>query len=288
VSTAPSLRGERVAGALLWRGGPAAALAAAAVALAAAVLAPAGLWTPAVVLPVLLVLGAVGWRLLGLVPVRPAPVWTAGLTVALATGFGVWAALTRSEQAVLRRDSGTYALFAQWIATRHGLPVDPHLDALGGAAALRIPDVTLASPGFFEVDGAGALGHGATVVLPQFLVGAPGLYSLGWWGAGWTGLFVVPAVLGALALLAFGGLTARLVGPRWAPLAVAALGLTQPVLHAARTTWSEAPALLLLLAAGALAVDAVTGDDVRVARLAGLLAGLAGLEIGRASCRERV
>jgi hypothetical protein len=278
VSGTPSLRGERVAGALLWRGGPAAAFAVTAVALSAAVLVPAGLWTPVVALPVLLVLGAVGWRLLRLVPVRPAPVWTAGLTVALAAGFGAWAALTRAEQVVLRRDSGTYALYAHWIATRHGLPVDPQLDAFGGAAkVLGIPGVTLASPGFFEVSGVDLLGHGGPVVLPQFLVGAPALYSLGWWGAGWTGLFVAPAVVGALALLAFGGLTARLVGARWAPLAVAALGLAQPVLHAARATWSEAPALLLLLAAVALAVDALSGDDVRLARLAGLLAGLAGL-----------
>jgi hypothetical protein len=240
------------------------------------VLVPFGLWTPVVALPVLLVLGAIGWRLLGLVPVRPAPVWTMALTLALSAGFGIWAALTRAEQVVLRRDSGTYALYAQWIGTRHGLPVDPQLDAFGGAAVLGIPNVTLASPGFFA-SGVDPLGHAGSVVLPQFLVGAPALYSLGWWTVGWTGLVVVPAVLGALALLAFGGLTTRLVGARWAPLAVAALGLTQPVLHAARTTWSEAPALLLLVAALALAVDAVVEDGVGLARLAGLLAGLAGL-----------
>ena len=273
MSATPSLRGERVAGALLWRGGPAAALAVAVVTLAAAVLVPLRLWTPVAVLPVLLVLGAVGWRLLRLVPSRPAPVWTAALTVALSAGFGVWAAATRAEQVALRRDSGTYALYAQWIATRHGLPIDAHLDAFGGAAAaLAVPGATVASPGFFEVTA-----HGTTTVVPQFLVGAPALYSLGWWAAGWTGLFVVPAILGALALLAFGGLAGRLVGPRWAPLAVAALGLTQPVLHAARATWSEAPALLLLVAAAALAVDAVVEDRVGTARVAGLLTGLAGL-----------
>jgi hypothetical protein len=276
VTATPFLRGERAAGALLWRGGPAAAFAVAAVALAAAVLVPFGLWAPVVALPVLLVLGAIGWRLLGLVPVRPVPVWTAGLTVALSAGFGIWAAVTRAEQVVLRRDSGTYALYAQWIATRHGLPVDAQLHAFGGAASLGVPDVTLASPGFFAA-GADLFGHAGSVVLPQFLVGAPALYSLGWWAAGWTGLFVVPAVLGALALLAFGGLTARLVGARWAPLAVAALGLSRPVLHAASTTWSEAPALLLLVVALALAADAVLEDRVGLARLAGLLAGLAGL-----------
>jgi hypothetical protein len=94
VASTPSLRGERFAGALLWRGGPAAAFAVTAVALAAAVLVPVHLWTPVVALPVLLVLGAVGWRLLGLVPVRPAPVWSASLTLALAAAAGFWAAAT--------------------------------------------------------------------------------------------------------------------------------------------------------------------------------------------------
>jgi hypothetical protein len=40
---------------------------------------------------------------------------------------------------VLGRDAGSYALYAQWIATRHGLPVDAHLDAFGGVAALAVP-----------------------------------------------------------------------------------------------------------------------------------------------------
>ena len=273
MASTPTLRGERIAGAVLWRAGPAAALAVAAIGLAAVLLVPLHLWQPVVVLPFLAVLAVPGWRLLRLVPARPAPVWASGLSVLLAAGFTLWAAWTHGEQVVLRRDAGSYALFAQWLATRHGLPVDAHLGAFGGAAALGVPGFSLGSPGFFQVPGAG----GATV-LPQFLLGAPAVYSLGWWATGgWTGVFVAPAVLGGLALVGAGGLTARLVGPRWAPLAVAALGLTQPVLVAARTTFSEPAALVLVLAAAAIAVDAVEVDLPRVGVLAGSLAGLAGL-----------
>jgi hypothetical protein len=273
VASTPTLRGERISGLLLWRAGPAAAIAVAAIGLAAAVLVPVHLWQPLVALPVLLVLAVAGWRVVRLVPAKPAPVWATAVTVLLALCFAVWAGWTHSEQVVLRRDGGTYALFAQWLATRHGLPVDAHLPAFGGPAALGVPGFTLASPGFFQAAGAG----GATV-LPQFLLGAPAAFSIGWWATGgWDGLFLVPAVLGGLGLLAAGGVAARIVGPRWAPLAVAALGLTQPVLHAARTTFSEPPALVLVLGAAAVAVDAVERDRADLGALAGALAGLAGI-----------
>ena len=261
----------------------------------AALLVPIGLWHPALVLPLLAAAlglwithrrfrdhrepgtGVVGGAVTG------AHGWAAWACVAIAVGFTVWAAATRAEHVVLRRDAGSYALFAQWLATDHGLPVDARLDAFGGPAALAIPGLTVDSPAFYQVaDGAGV------DVVPQFLLGAPALFSLGWWaGGGWTGLLLVPALLGGLAILAAAGLTARLVGPAWAPVAALALALSQPVLHAARSTYSEPAALLLVLAAASLAVDAVRtgdangdGDAARARRLglaAGLVLGLAGL-----------
>jgi hypothetical protein len=167
VADTPTLRGERIAGLVLWRVGPAAAGAVLAVPLAAVVLAPLQLWRPVVALPVLLVLGAAGWRLLLRVPHRPAPVWAAGSTVLAALAFALWTALTHGEHVVLRRDAGSYALFAQWLAGRHGLPVDPSLAAFGGPAALDVPGLTFASPGFFETSGTGLAG------LPPLLPGAP-------------------------------------------------------------------------------------------------------------------
>jgi hypothetical protein len=219
-------------------------------------------------------------------PARPVPPWTAAGSLLVAVGFAAWAAATRGEHLIIRRDAGSYALYAHWLATRHGLPVDADLGAFGGPSALGIDGFTLASPAFFQVlTGSGGPGPGGATgahLVPQFLLGAPALYSIGWWPAGWTGLFVVPALVGGLAVLAAAGLAARLVGPAWAPVAAGTLALTQPVLHAARATLSEPLALLLVLAAACLAVDAVdrpgeTPGTRRLAVLAGALLGLAGL-----------
>jgi hypothetical protein len=282
--------GPRVAGIVLMRVGPFAAGAVLVVAMAALLLLPLGIWEPVVVAPVVGVGLAVVARLVTAVPASPVagpgagppPVWTAAACLAVAAGHGVWAALTHAEHVVLRRDAGSYALYAQWIATRGRLPVDSHLDAFGGAAALSDPAFGLASPAFFEVvHGAGA--ERTADIVPQFMPGAPAVFSLGHWTAGWTGQFLVPAVLSALAVLTAGGLAARLVGPRWAPPAALALAVCLPVLHVARSTYSEPAALLLVLAAACLLVDAtVVGHaDVRRSRLlaasAGLVVGLAGL-----------
>lgn len=244
------MRGERRAGAVLLRGGVLAATWVALTVAAAVPLVWFGIWVPLVAVPVLLVAAAWSWRLTRGVPVQPAPVWSAALTVVVTVGFGLWAAATSAEHVVLRRDAGSYALFAQHLGTAGQLPVDPALVTFGGAAALGDPAFTLASPAFYQV----GTTTGADVV-PQFLLGAPALFSIGWWTAGWVGLLVVPAVLGASAVLAVAGLATRLVGPRSAPLAAAALALAQPVLHAARSTYSEPAALLLLT--GALSLLAV-------------------------------
>jgi hypothetical protein len=270
----PALGGEWAAGAVLLRGGPLAGLVGGLVAVAAAVLVPLRLWLPIIVLPVLLVGLALAWRLCLLIPVRPVPIWSAALSVLVAGGETAWAAATHAEQLVLRRDPGSYALYAQWLATRHGLPVDAQLDAFGGAAALAVPGFTLSSPAYYQV-----LHGGGADVVPQFLVGAPAVFSLGWWVDGWQGLLVTPAVVGGLAVLAVAAVAARLVGPRWAPLAAAALAVSYPVLHAARSTYSEPLALLLMMTAAALVADAVRRPERGggLALLGGLILGLAGL-----------
>ena len=293
----PGMRGEQLSGLLLARSGPFAAGVAVFIGLLAAVLVPFHGWQPWLVWP-LLVLGLVlvGW-LVRWVPYRAAPRWSALAVLAIAIGHGVWAALTHADHVVLRRDAGSYALYTQWIATRHGLPVSSWLDAFGGSAALSDPAFRLSSPAFYQV----VHGGNSVDIVPQFLLGAPSVYSLGWWVDHWNGLLVMPAICSALALLGFAGLVTRLLGPRWAVLATASMALAQPVLHSARSTYSEPVALLLVVVAAALLVDAVragnpvrtsTGvavpfaepfdvpdmpgaDDPRLARLLGLAAGLA-------------
>lgn len=270
----PTLVGERTAGVVLLRGGPFAGLAVAAVVTAGAVLVPVGLWRPGVALPVVLVGLSLAWRLSGLVPVRPVPVWSAVLAVAVAAGEAAWVMATHAEHVVLRRDAGSYALYAQWIATRHGLPVRADLDAFGGAEALAVPGFTLASPAYYQV-----LHGGGADIVPQFLGGAPAVFSLGWWAGGWTGLFLAPAVVAGLAILAVAALAARLVGPRWAPLAAGSLALAYPLLHTARSTYSEPVALVLMVTAALLVADATvaaTGQRA-LGLVAGLTLGAAGL-----------
>lgn len=224
-----------------------------------------GLWRPVVALPVLLVALAVAVRMAGTVPGVDGPRWAALSLAAVAVAGGVWAGATHAEHVVLRRDAGTYALYAQHIATAHTIRVDADVPAVGGPAALALPGVTVGSPGFFD-QGRGTDTH----LVPQFLPATPVALSVGWWAGGWTGLLLVPALALTFALLAFGALARRLVGPRWAVLATGALALTQPVLHAGRSTYSEPFALLVGCAAMTLLVAA---SGRRTAFVAGLLFG---------------
>jgi hypothetical protein len=294
VTDGTASRTALAAGAVLYRGGPLAAGLVAATGLAAAVLVPVHGWRPVIVFPVLAVLaGVLSWLVLR-IPARPEPVWNVLGLLAISAGHGTWAAATHAEHVVLRRDAGSYALFTQWISTRHGLPIPSSLEAFGGSAALTDPAFRLASPAFFSVvhGTPGAAGASADIV-PQFLLGAPALFSLGWWTAGWDGLLIMPALLSALAMLALAGLAARLIGARWALLAVAVLAVAQPMLHAARSTYSEPAATILVAAAAALLMDAVRpGSPLRgtsgssgssgstASRAAGGLALASGLAFG--------
>jgi hypothetical protein len=273
-SSPPVLSGERAAGVLLLRGGPFAGLAVAVVVVAGAVLVPVGLWRPGVALPVILVGLALAWRVSRVVPVRPVPVWSAALAVAVAVGEGLWAVATHGEHVIVRRDAGSYALYAQWIATRHGLPVHADLEAFGGSAALAVKGFTLESPAYFQV-----VHDGTADVVPQFLGGAPAVFSLGWWVGGWDGLLVMPALVSAVAIFAVAALAARLVGPRWAPLAAGSLAVAFPMIYVARVTYSEPVALALVATAAALVVDATQAcAEQRVLGLvSGLTLGAAGL-----------
>ena len=54
------------------------------------------------------------------------------------------------------------------------------------------------------------------------MAGLPMLLSLGFWAGGARLALLWAPLLGALGVFTFGGLVARLVGPRWAPFAALA------------------------------------------------------------------
>ena len=96
-------------------------------------------------------------------------------------------------------------------------------------------------------------------------------------------------LFGAVAVFVFGGLAARLVGPRWAPAAALALGVSLPEQYTSRATYSEPLAQILFLGGLALWIDAQRTD--RGAAGAGpwrsnwrssthVLAGITGLLLG--------
>ena len=174
--------------------------------------------------------------------------WGAVAAVLLvAVGFGVLAAVWSSQNVVLRRDPGSYALTSTWIADHGTRTIPVGWEHFGG----RDPALSASSPAYYP---------GGDEVVPQFLSGAPMTFAVGKWVGGMHGLFVTPAVLGALAVLALGGLAARLLGGGAAVLAAAALATAYPVLWASRSTYSEPLAMLALLGGMALLLDAAFSE----------------------------
>ncbi len=212
------------------------------------------------------------------VPAAPVGRRTAATLLLIAVALGVWASLTHGEHVVVRRDAGAYATYALSLDSFGGVPLDPQLEVFGLAAT--DPQVRVSAAANYQVPEVGPDGEVSLRVVPQFLVGTPALLSLGWWLGGWPGLFLVPAVLAAGAVAAFGALASLLVGPRAAIGATAALALAQPLLLVARQTYSEPVSLLLLLTAALLTVQALNGSPYSRATKLGLLAGgLAGANL---------
>lgn len=267
----PLLRGEAAVGRVLQQLVLTAASWVLVVAALAAVLSGVGLWRSWLVLPLLVIAaGACWWGVHG-IPSRPIPLWSAALLVAITLGSGIGTSLTHSEQVIPRRDSGSYAQGAISLAETHRRLIASDLDALA-TPGLDLRGITLASPGFYEVGG-----PAEPAVQPQFVIGPSAIWSLGYWLAGLPGLLVLPAWAMALGVLAIGLLTNGTIGARWGPVAALGTAVLFPILHTARSTYSE-PLATLTVAAGLLALTIaaqrrVGPDALRAALLAGLLIG---------------
>lgn len=268
----PLLRGEALGGRVVTRLVVAGGVWLVLLSLLAAVLALLGWWLPWVAAVAAVVTLVVAWRLASWLPVRPLPVWSTALLLVVAVGGTVWTGLTHSEQVLPRRDSGSYLQSAVQLASGHARPIEVPARAVGGPAVLEIPGVTLASPAFYSVGTARE-----PAVQPQFPIGPSAWYSMAWWVGGSSGVFWLPAVLFGLTLLGVGLLGSLLVGPRWGPLAAVATGLIFPLVHVARSTYSE-PVALPTLAAALVALTlaarcSAVGDEV-AARRSAVVAGV--------------
>ncbi|MEU4822239.1 hypothetical protein AB0H37_10240 [Actinomadura sp. NPDC023710] len=198
----------------------------------------------------------------GLDAVQRRPVWS---VFAVTAAFLVLQVVMCAEQIVVRRDPASYVQFATWLAEHGSLPIPLEEGAFGG------PDAALnfASPAFYQDGGA---------VVPQFMAGWPLVLAPAGWVGGAHGMVLMAPVLGACCVLSFAGLVARLVGPRWAPAGALLLALTLPMLYVSRNTFSELPAIVLLLGGLSLMYD--VRREPRDGRVAGAKALLAGAALG--------
>jgi hypothetical protein len=174
-----------------------------------------------------------------------APAWATLCTFAVAAGFTAWQIVMDSHQVIVTRDPGVYLNFGYWIA-HHGSVTIPVSAAAFGA---HHPGLAFATTGFVQ--------NGVNLI-PQFLAGLPILLAAGFWSGGTSAAVLVPPVIGGLAVLAFGGLTGRLAGPRWAPAGAIVLALALPEQYTSRTAFSETLTQVLLFGGLCLLIDSLS------------------------------
>jgi hypothetical protein len=209
------------------------------------------------------------------VPERPVPWWALAGTVAVAVVFAVWQIAERTEQIIYLRDPSTYLQVGYWLAHHGVLPIPNSLAAFGGSHA----GLSFASVNYYP--------RGSGIV-PQFMTGMPMVLAAAVWLGGVPAALVATPLIGACAVLSFGGLAGRLAGPRWAPAAAAVLAVSLPEQYTSRSTFSEPLAQVLLfgglcLLADSLVVKRTTSKAHRPSRVPGqdvVLAALAGLALG--------
>ena len=193
------------------------------------------------------VTGAAVWGTAGAGKAQPTPRWVLWSLAAVAVAFGVFQAIFHSQFIVVQLDAASYMQFANWISG-HGTTLIPQdSQYFGGHPA----SITYWSAAYYQV---------GNNIVPQFMAGLPMVLSLGFWAGGMRLALFWGPVLGALAVFTFGGLVARLVGPRWAPFAALAIGITIPMMYVSRNTYSEPLAMILLLGALSLWIDAQRTD----------------------------
>jgi hypothetical protein len=208
---------------------------------------------------------------------RPVPWWTVAATVAVAAGFAAWQVAERTQQVIYLHDPASYLQVGYWIAHHGSLPIPDSAAAFGGSH----PGMSFASASYAPA------GDGLS---PQFMTGLPLVLAAAVWLGGVPAALVATPLIGACAVLSFGGLAGRLAGARWAPAAALVLALCLPEQFTSRGTFSEPLVQVLLFGGLCLVTDAlVTGTLVTDAPVTGAkgqraaLAALGGLALGLTS-----
>jgi hypothetical protein len=189
------------------------------------------------------------------------PWWAVIAVIGIAAAFGLDQMIYHAQQLIVMRDPAAYIQFGNWIAGHGSLPIPQDRAAFGGTHHV----LTFDSFASYQVGGA---------VVPQFMAGLPMILAGGFWIGGAAAATAMAPVLGALAVLTFGGLAARLAGPRWAPLAALLLAIALPMQFTSRSTYSEPAAAILFLGGLCLVTDSLRAGG-RGSRVTAALGGLA-------------
>ena len=185
--------------------------------------------------------------------------WPAIAAVALAIAFGVLNGSFHSEHLFTDRDPAVYLNTARSIARTHELKPKVELGPFAESA------FSPSSAGFGARQGR---------LNPNFFHLLPVLLSLGASAGGDVGLLVMPAVLGALGLLAIYALAATIVGPRWALLPPMVLAAGSLQAWFARDAYSELVMQFLALGALWLLIDSFRRGAVLRGGIAGAVLGV--------------
>jgi hypothetical protein len=222
------------------------------------------------------------WRQPGDSPRQPAaratPWWTVAALLLIAVGFFAFQAAYHSQFIIITRDPGSYMQFATWIAGHGSLPIQTNSQDFGNA-----PGLWFQSFAMYQVGNS---------VVPQFMAGLPMSLAVGFWAGGVNAALLLGPFFGAVAIVVFGGLAARLLGARWAPLAALVLAASLPQMFTSRSTYSEPLSQILFLGGLALVIDALRAGAAagaaraavappRAASWAGLRARVAGWDSGQ-------
>lgn len=204
-----------------------------------------------------LVVVALTWRLAPGLPVR-LQVRSAGigglLALLLAVGFAVVNLPFVTEGLLLDRDPDVYTLTAWWLVDHPapGVPVP------GGVGVLGFP-----------------LDDGQLRPQGQHLL--PALVAVPAWVLGPSAVLSGNVLLGAVALLALYAAARLLVGPYWALLPPAALGVSLPMVAFSRGLYTEPVALALTWTGVAVLLGAARSGRLRHFAVAGVAFGTVSL-----------
>jgi len=230
-------------------------------ALPAMVLLLAGHFSPAWVLPAGLLGAALAVAVCGAGSPhveRRALIYTL-LAIGIALVWLIVNSFFSAENLFAHRDPATYDLAGRWLMDHARMPIPTHPEVFGS------PDGSSAdSAGFGRIPG-------STDVYAQGNHLLPAMLAVVGWLFGTTAMLKANVLFGALALLFFFGLAHRVVGGALALVAMAAFGVSMPLVFVSRDTYSEPLALLFLVGGLALLHRAVESGRVRDFALAGFV-----------------